>query len=128
MSDPTEASGGQDGIVRARRFEATDRAGRPRVVMGEIGTPDPDALVFGIAVLDEVGRERVRLVLDGTGPNLLFDLAGNNIITLGVNDPAADALHVGGYLCAADLDGTPVLGWHIEEDGTAFIRTGGPTR
>ena len=125
MSDvPTTAPG----VVRANRVELVDQDGAVRAVLGQLDSPDPGAPVFGLALLDEAGRQRVWLSLDGSGPVLVFDLAGNNVITLGVNDPTADALHVGGYLHVADLDGTPVLGWQVEEDGSVLARHGGPTR
>lgn len=129
MSDPTDA-GGADGAetLRARRIEAVDRAGRARVVLGELGTHDGDVVVFGVAILDDLGRQRALLVLDSTGPNLLLDLAGNNIVTLGVHDPAIDTLHVGGYLHMNDLDGAPALGWRIEEDGSVAMVAGIPSR
>ncbi|HEV7887620.1 MAG TPA: hypothetical protein VGO92_08680 [Acidimicrobiales bacterium] len=116
------------GVVRATRVEVVDEAGHVRAVLGPLDTPDPASPVFGLTLLDEAGRPRVWLTLDGTGPSMVFDLAGNNIISLGVNDPTADALHVGGYLHVTDLDGTPVLGWQVEEDGSALARLGGPTR
>lgn len=125
MSDnPTTAPG----VVRTTRVELVDQGGAVRAVLGQLDSPDPDAPVFGLALLDEAGRQRVWLSVDGSGPTLVFDLAGNNVITLGVNDPTADALHVGGYLHVADLDGTPVLGWQVEEDGSVLARRGGPTR
>jgi hypothetical protein len=125
MSDiPTTAPG----VIRTTRVELVDQDGAVRAVLGQLDSPDPRAPVFGLALLDEAGRQRVWLSLDGSGPALVFDLAGNNVITLGVNDPTADALHVGGYLHVADLDGTPVLGWQVEEDGSVLARHGGPTR
>jgi hypothetical protein len=68
------------------------------------------------------------VALDGTGPNMVFDHGGNAALTFGVNDPAPDALHVGPYLWASDLDGTTVLGWRVEDDGSVGVRLGGPTR
>jgi hypothetical protein len=99
-----------------------------RAVLGPLDSPDPDTPAYGLALFDGAERERVWLTVDRTGPALVFDLAGNNIITLGVNDPVGDALHVGGYLHVADVDGTPVLGWQVEDDGSVLARAGGPTR
>lgn len=118
----------EPGVVRATRVEVVDEGGRIRAVLGPLDTPNPAAPVFGLALLDGDGRPRVWLSLDATGPAVVFDLAGNNIITLGVNDATPDALHVGGYLHVTDLDGTPVLGWQVEEDGSVLARRGGPTR
>jgi hypothetical protein len=115
-------------VVRATRVEIVDHDGRVRAVLGPLESPDPTTDVFGLALVDEVGRQRVWVSLDGAGPALVFDLAGNNAITFGVNDPTADALHVGAYLHVSDLDGTPVLGWQVEEDGSVLARFGGPTR
>jgi hypothetical protein len=116
------------GVVRASRVEVVDEGGEVRAVLGPLETPDPTTPVFGLALLDPHGRARVWLSVDANGPTQVFDLAGNNIVSLGVNDPTADALHVGGYLHMTDLDGTPVLGWQVEEDGGVLARLGGPTR
>lgn len=116
------------GVVRATRVEVVDPGGRIRAVLGPLDTPNPASPVFGLALLDDGGRPRVWLSLDPNGPAAVFDLAGNNIITLGVNDPTPDALHVGGYLHVTDVDGTPVFGWQVEEDGSVLARHGGATR
>ena len=116
-------------IVRAERFELVGQEGRILAVLGALDTPDPTGHPpVGLALFDAGGRQRVWLTLDDSGPALIFDLGGNNAITFGVNDPAADALHVGAYLHVADVDGTPVLGWQVEEDGSVLARIGGPTR
>ncbi|MDQ1437304.1 MAG: hypothetical protein QOK43_933 [Acidimicrobiaceae bacterium] len=127
-TESTGASGEVTKVVRTTRVELVDRNGTTRAVLGPLDSPDPMAAVFGLALLDAEGRQRVWLTLDGTGPSLVFDLAGNNIVAIGVNDPTADALHVGGYLHVTDLDGTPVLGWQVDEDGAVLGRMGGPTR
>lgn len=125
MSDnPTTAPG----VARATRVELVDADGAVRAVLGALDTPDPRSPVYGLALLDEAGRPRVWLSLDRTGPNLVFDLAGNNLLSLGVNDPAADALHVGAYVHVADIDGTAVFGCAVEDDGSVLARLGGPTR
>lgn len=125
MSDSPSAS---PGVVRATRVELVDRQGTVRAVLGPLDTPDPGSPIYGLALLDETGRQRVWLSLDGTGPNLVFDLAGNNLLSLGVNDPAVDALHVGAYVHVADLDGTAVVGCVVDEDGSVLARFGGGTR
>lgn len=129
MTDTTEdRSNDAAEVVRARRVELVDSAGKVRAVLGSLDTPDPDTAVFGLALLDESGKTRAWLSLDDRGPAAVFDLAGNNIITVGVNDPTPDALHVGAYLHVADLDGTPVYGWQVGEDGSVLQRIGGATR
>jgi len=125
MSDNPTAS---PGVVRATRVELVDGHGTVRAVLGPLDSPDPRSPVYGLALLDEAGRHRVWLSLDGTGPNLVFDLAGNNLLSLGVNDPAVDALHVGAYVHVADLDGSAVFGCVVEEDGSVLARFGGATR
>jgi hypothetical protein len=123
-----DAPATQPGVVRATRVEVVDGDGRVRAVLGDLGSPDPTSSVLGFALLDDDGNQRVWLALDATGPNLVFDLGGNAVLTLGVNDPAPDALHVGAYLHVADIDGAAVLGWRIEDDGSVTMRLGGPTR
>ena len=124
----TDAPASHPGVVRATRFELVDTLGHVRAILGDLGSPDPETTVLGLALLDGDGRQRVWLALDATGPNLVFDLAGNAVLTVGVNDPAPDALHVGAYLHVADIDGTAVLGWRVEDDGSVTLRLGGPTR
>ena len=130
MTDGTERpqTGDVVDLVRAHRIELVDEAGGIRAVVGQLATPDPARPVYGIALTEPSGRPRVWLSVHDTGPALVFDLAGNNVISLGVNDPAPDAMQVGGYLHFADGDGTAVLGWQVENDGAVYARYGGPTR
>lgn len=115
-------------VLRAKRLEVIDPlTGTLAAVVGRLDAPGVDP-VFGLSLFDRSGRQRVWLTLDANGPAMVFDLAGNNVITLGVNDETADALHVGAYLHVADMDGTPVHGWQVEQDGTVLGRLGGPTR
>jgi hypothetical protein len=116
------------GVVRITRLELVDTQGRVRAILGDLGSPDPTMQVLGLALLDPDGRQRVWIALDGTGPNMVFDLGGNAVLAVGVNDAAPDALHVGAYLHVSDVGGTNVLGWRIEEDGSVAMRLGGPTR
>jgi hypothetical protein len=115
-------------LLRTQRLEVVDQYGRPYLVAGDLGSPDPERSVLGLALLDANGRQRVWLALDGTGPNMVFDLAGNGVLTFGVNDPAPDALHVGAYCWVSDVGGSNVLGWRVEQDGAVWMRLGGPTR
>jgi hypothetical protein len=114
--------------VRANRFELVDADGHIRAVLGDLGSPDPGMPVVGFALLDADGRQRAWVALDATGPNMVFDLGGNAVLTFGVNDAAPDALHVGAYLHVSDVGGTNVLGWRIEADGSVSMRLGGPTK
>ena len=98
------------------------------MVVGNLGSADPNTNVLGLALLDQEGRQRLWLALDSTGLNMVFELGGNAVLTFGVNDPAPDALHVGAYLWVSDLDGTNVLGWRIEDGGSVTMRLGGPTQ
>jgi hypothetical protein len=125
MSDPIERA---REVVRAQRYEVVDEGGQLRALLGDLGSPDPDYQSFGLTLFDPSGRRRLWLALDTTGPNLGFDYQGNTVLTFGVNDAAPDALHVGAYWQAADSNGTTVLGWRIEDDGSVTARLGGPTR
>jgi hypothetical protein len=49
----------QAGVVRGTRFELVDEAGRVRAVLGDLGSPDPDYEVVGLALVDADGRQRV---------------------------------------------------------------------
>ncbi|HZQ29361.1 MAG TPA: hypothetical protein VFA94_16820 [Acidimicrobiales bacterium] len=123
----TDAPVATAGVVRATRFELVDADGHVRAVLGDLGSPDPELAVVGFAMVDVDGRQRVWIALDATGPNMVFDLGGNAVLTFGVNDPAPDALHVGAYLHVSNASGTNVLGWRIEDDGSVSMRLGGPT-
>lgn len=121
MSDPIERA---PAVVRAERFELVDGTGNVLAVLGPLDTPDPTTPVHGLALFNADGRPRIWLGLDNNGPALVIDLLGNNAISLGANVPVPDALHVGAYLRVTDLDGTPVYGWQVEEDGTVLARLG----
>jgi len=125
MSSPGDDGGGAVGIVRARRLEVVDADGVVRAVVGDLATP-PRGGVFGIALLGSQGQPRVWMEVDGQGPALVFDQGGNDVVELGVDDPGADALHVGAYLHLSRPDGRPALGWRVEEDGSVTMRTGAP--
>ncbi|HEX9969555.1 MAG TPA: hypothetical protein VGB03_05395 [Acidimicrobiales bacterium] len=116
---------GDIGVVRARRVEVVDEWGRPRLVLGDIGNPERPGEVFGIAVVDPAGRQRAWLALDDTGAALVFDRTGNAVAELGVDDGTGDALVAGAYFHLCDVDGSPVVGWRVEDDGDVTVRTGG---
>jgi len=115
MADPTAAPAD---VVQAHRFELVDRDGRVRAVIGELPNyDDAGPAIIGVSLLDAEGRRRTFLSLDDTGPSLVFDLDGNNVLELGVNDPTADALTVGAYAFATDALGEPRVGIRVFEDG-----------
>ena len=115
-------------VVRTTRIELVDEAGRVRAVLGRLDTSEPGTPAFGLALLDEAGCQRAWLTLERDGPVLAFDLAGNCVLTLGVDDPIDEDFRVGAYLHMADRSGNTVLGWHVEEDGVVLARFGGSTR
>jgi hypothetical protein len=117
---------GPDDVVRARRFEVVDANGVVRVVLGDLAHSRGG--VFGIALLGSQGQPRVWIEVDGRGPALVFDQGGNDVVELGVDDPVADALHVGAYLHLSGPDGRPAVSWRVEEDGSVTMRTAGPER
>ena len=113
-------------VVRARRLEILDGAGRVRAIVGELdstGAPSPN---FGLVLLDDRGQQRAWLSLGQQGPVLAFDESGNAAVEVGVNDAGSDALHVGAYLVLSDRTGGLSIGWWVEEDGSAIMRTGSP--
>jgi hypothetical protein len=115
MTDPTSA----ETIYRGSRFEVVDDDGTVRAVLGRLDEPTADGgPAFGVALFNAKGEVRVALSLRDTGPNLLFDTHGNNVIELGVDDEVPDALRVGPFLMLSDGDGAPVVGWQVHQDGT----------
>jgi hypothetical protein len=108
-------------LVRSRRVELVDDAGRVRAILGNLGGEEERAL-FGLALVDDNGRQRVWLSLDENGPALAFDQSGNTAIHLGVNDAAPDATHVGAVLHLCDARGNPALSWRVEDDGSVTMR------
>jgi hypothetical protein len=115
-------------VLRGRGLEIVDETGMVRAVIGPLPEPHPGRSEFGIALMNTSGRPRVWLSLREHGTALVFDLGGNNVLSLGIHDPGDDSLHVGAYLRATDADGTPVFGFNVEDDGGVMARLGGPTR
>lgn len=117
---------GDNGVVRAERIEVVDRRGRVRLVLGDIGNPERPGEVFGCALLGLDGRQRAWLAVDDSGASLGFDRTGNAVLELGVDDGAGEALTTGAYLYLSDMDGRPVLGWRVEDDGDVSVRAAEP--
>jgi hypothetical protein len=122
MSAAEGAAAGPLEVVRARRFELVDVDGVVRALLGDLG-PRPGE-VFGLVLLDPHGRARLRIELGPTGPALVLDQDGNDVIELAVHDVVADALRPGSHLRLSDRHGRPALAWHVEADGSATLRTG----
>lgn len=98
-------------VVRARRIEVVDRAGRPWLVIGEAaGDGDPR----GLWVLDSDGTQRVWLGIDRTGASLAIGWSGTVVAAIGTHDPGPDAAHVGSYVLLADATGRPVAGRYVD--------------
>lgn len=115
-------------VLQVRRLEIVDGDGRVRAVLGDIGPAAPAGPEFGLALLDAQGEHRVWLSVGPQGPVLVFDAAGNAVVEVGVHDESSDALHVGAYLVLSDRSGAMSVGWWVEEDGSASMRTGSTAR
>jgi hypothetical protein len=99
------------GPIQATSVEIVDPStGAVRGILGFLEGPEPGMPAIGLQLLDEHGHPRTWLVLDRHGPRLTFDLGGDEVLRLGVSDPADDALVVGPFLMMADDDGRPP-GW-----------------
>lgn len=117
MENPTAAE--VPDVLRAHRIEVVDGDGRVRAVLGRLPNHDAAAPpVYGASLLDADGEHRAWLVLLPTGPSLSFDLGGNQVLELGVDDATADAVRVGAYLYLNGPDGSRALGWHVDADGS----------
>lgn len=108
-------------VVRTLRLEIVDREERVRAVVGDLESPDDRHAVYGLSIIDTGGHERISVALPVEGPSLVFDLGGNIVAQVGVNDPRDDAVHVGAYLVLARPDGTPALVCRVEEDGSVTV-------
>jgi hypothetical protein len=124
MGDPS----GFSETITAHEFRLVDSDGRVRVVIGELDADAEGPATFGMELRDADGRARLMILLGQDGPVVAFDFAGNNILQFGVNDTKADAPHVGAFLYVTDLDGNPVRGWEVLDNGVMHSWLGGPTR
>lgn len=109
-------TGLDDGVIRTRRIEVLDGKGRPRVVLGDLSGGAPPEQVFGLALLDQDGRQRAWLAIHDHGATLAFDRVGNTVLELGVDD-GEEAMTPGVYVQFSDDDGRPALGWRVDGDG-----------
>jgi hypothetical protein len=124
MADPTAAPIAE--VVASHRFELRDRKGALRAVLGELPNPD-DSIppISGLCLFDAEGRQRAYLCLDWMGPSLVFDLAGNNALHIGVRDSVHDATVAGTFVHVTDASGMEVLGFDVSEDGHIDFTVGG---
>lgn len=108
-------------VVRSKRFELVDDRGQVRAVLGNLALDD-EAYLPGLTLLTPGGRERVWLIVHEQGPELGFDMGGNNVLVLGVIDPGRGTLRPGPYLTLCDPDGGVVREWRVDLDGELEIR------
>ena len=112
-------------FVRARRFELVDDAGQVRAVLGNLAHDSHAAYWPSLTLRNAHGRDRVWLAVHDFGPQLAFDLGGNTVAILQVDDPQAGSSEPGVHLTVCDADGAPVFGWHVSLEGDVDFE--GPT-
>jgi hypothetical protein len=71
-------------VVRAERVEVVDSDGRVRLVLGLLGRGDDE--VWGVAVRNAAGRDRVWMVAEGTTAEVGLDFGGNTVAALAVGE------------------------------------------
>lgn len=103
--------------VRARRFEVLDTRGRIRAALGPLDDGSDAEDVIGLELRDHDERPRATLGVSTDGPWLVFELDGNLLVHLGINDPARDAVDPGAFLYLSDRLGRPMIGWRITDSG-----------
>lgn len=118
-------AGSVDRVLQAERVEVVDGEGRVRLVLGDVGNPARPGEVFGVAIVDATGRQRAWLSLDDSGAALVFDRTGNAAMELGVHDGTGEATVNGSYIQLSDVDGRPVIGWRVADDGAVTMRISG---
>ena len=111
------ADGASD-VVRARRFEVVDDAGRVRAVLGENSPPTATMTAVGLEVRDVEGHPRLAAVLTDFGPTLTIAAAGNIVAAFGHDDPHPEVVGAGAYLQLMSPDGAPVALWRVRADGS----------
>jgi hypothetical protein len=109
---------GATDVVRARRIEVVDAAGRPRVLLGRLG--EGEGAVYGMSVLAGHAGTGVHLTADGTSAGLTVARGGDGLVDCrvlaGEEEPLA-RVDVGG--------GTPLLSVEVAADGSVTVRLGG---
>lgn len=83
--------------VRAHRFELVDDDDQLRAVLGPVGEHEGKTL-YGLALYDEVGGERVLLGVMPWGPLLSFAGEADVALELGVADDDGEHVDPGPYL------------------------------
>lgn len=71
-------------VVRTRRLEIVDGKGNVRVVAGFLGTGEGP--IFGVAVRDGHGRDRVWVLHSQLGAEVGLDFDGDTVAALTVSD------------------------------------------
>lgn len=107
-------------VVRAERFEVVDERGRVRAVIGSIEEEADGEEVVGVELRDPDGSPRGTFGLSSDGPWLIFELGGNLLVHLGVNDPGRDVVDAGAFLYLSDHLGRPVIGWRVTDRGILY--------
>lgn len=110
-------------VVRSKRFELVDDRGQVRAVLANLSFGD-DEYLPGLTLLAPGGHQRVWLLAHDQGPELGFDMGGNNVLILGVTDPGRAAVSPGPHLILCDPDGDVVQEWRVDLDGE--LQTRGP--
>lgn len=114
-------------VVRARRLEIVDENDRVRALIGRLGTGGRGEAVIGVALVGDRGSHRAWLALDVSGPALVFNQDGNNVIYLGVDDADTDAMNPGPYIELCGRDGATAIRWRVLQNGAVDHRTTGIT-
>lgn len=107
-----------DDVVRARRVEIVDEAGRVRAVLGEIEGGHVDPPTIGLGLYTEAGERRASIAMDESGAWVVLELAGNALVQLGVNEVESDAFDTRAFIHLSAADGSPLVRWRVADDGT----------
>lgn len=105
-------------VVRGREVELTDDNGVVRFRAGFLGTDRTDTAigeVWGLEVYDEWGRARLAMQHCLHGAVVALKFRGNQVLVVGVNDPAPDVVVPGPYVVLCDPDGEPIERIHAAE-------------